>query len=615
MGLALAAMFATALAFAPVPLQAQAGAHEQRPDRVMVRFRANATASSRSQAITSIGGTSEVRFTLVPDLERIYFRPGRSVADVVSILRRHAAVLYAEPDFVIRKTAVPNDPQFAQQWGMNRVQAPKAWDLSRGDQGLPVAILDSGIDRSHPDLQGNLWQSPTDWPNGIDDDRNGMVDDFHGWDFAYNDNNPSDVDGHGTRTAGIVGARGDNRLGVAGINWRTRLVPLRVLDDWGNGFSSNAIMALQYAARQRVRVALAPWGTYAWSQALHDAVGALRGANLLLVASAGNGGRDRLGDDNDRTPVYPASFTHDNVISVTATDSADRRGNFGNFGRAGVDLGAPGVGIMTTSRGGGYAWHDGTSGAAAHVAGAAALVAAARPTWTYAQIRDAILRNTRPVASLSGVTVTGGMLNLAGALSTGTATPAPAPAAVSLPAPAAAPGNLEARLQWVDDSPDEAGFRIERSINGGSFVLLASVGSNVVSYTATGLLPGTTYQFRVRSFNGAGQSDPSNAVTIRAPGPREPPQAPTLAGTASRGQANLNWSNVLGETGYHLGRAAYDAGRRSCGSMAVVGTMPENLSRTTDPRPGGGRFCFAVRAFNSHGTSPWSNVVTLDVPR
>ena len=145
--------------------------------------------------------------------------------------------------------------------------------------------------------------------------------------------------------------------------------------------------------------------------------------------------------------------------------------------------------------------------------------------------------------------------------------------------------------------------------------MLTSVGSNVVSYIATGLLAGTTYQFRVRSFNGAGESEPSNAVTIRVPGPKETPPAPALAGTASRGLASLSWSNVLGETGYHLGRASYDAGRRSCGNLEVVGTMPINLTRTTDSRPAGGRFCFAVRAFNGNGASPWSNVVTVDVPR
>jgi subtilisin family serine protease len=197
---------------------AQSVTAQRSADRVIVRFKAESVATARSQALATTGVDRDLVFAIVPGLERVKLRPGRTVDEAIAALRRNPNVLYAEPDFIVRKIATPNDPSYGSLWGMSNIKAPAAWDTTTGPAGLVVAVLDTGIDRSHPDLAQNIWTNPGETLNGLDDDGNGYVDDLNGWDFAYGDNNPSDVDGHGTHTAGTVGARGNNALGVVGVN-------------------------------------------------------------------------------------------------------------------------------------------------------------------------------------------------------------------------------------------------------------------------------------------------------------------------------------------------------------------------------------------------------------
>jgi subtilisin family serine protease len=618
---AFSALLWCAVAALGLPLEAafaQASGAAQRHDRVLVRFKPGATDAARSQARAAARTDRELVFTLVPGLERLYVRPGLTATEVLLILRRDPNVVYAEHDFVTSKAATPNDPVFSRQWNMQRIRAQEAWNRGTGDANLPVAILDTGIDRSHPDLRDNLWQNAAESVNGRDDDGNGLVDDIHGWDFAYGDNDPSDIEGHGTRVAGVVGARGNNGAGVTGINWRVKLVALKVLDDRGNGFVSNAIQALQYAHRARIRVSNASWGTSGYSQALHDAIEAMKSINHLVVAAAGNGGSDGVGDNNDSAPVYPASFTHDNLIAVAAATWSDTRAPFSNFGRNSVDLAAPGLNIWSTAPGGQYPELNGTSMAAPHVAGAAVLVWSLRPDWTYSQVREALLRTTQPLPSFSGLSVTGGLLNLNAALAYVSPAPTPpAPAPAPLPATPTPPVVSHVlSLRWIDASADEWGFRVERSVNGGPFSLYASVGANGSSYVVTGLEPGKTYGFRVLAYNGAGESSPTDAVTVRFPGVNEAPLTPTkLPPSTSRATANLSWTNVVGETGFQIGRAVYNSSRRSCDALVGIRTVAANVTSADDTVSAGGTFCYAVRAYNGAAYSVWSNSVVITIPR
>ena len=585
---------------------AQSVTAQRSADRVIVRFKAESVATARSQALATTGVDRDLVFAIVPGLERVKLRPGRTVDEAIAALRRNPNVLYAEPDFIVRKIATPNDPSYGSLWGMSNIKAPAAWDTTTGPAGLVVAVLDTGIDRSHPDLAQNIWTNPGETLNGLDDDGNGYVDDLNGWDFAYGDNNPSDVDGHGTHTAGTVGARGNNALGVVGVNWQVKLVALKFLDDTGSGYSSNAILAMQYANRMGIKVSNNSWGGGGYSQALFDAINASKANNHLFIAAAGNSNIN-----NDSTPHYPSSYNLDNVISVASITSTDARSSFSNYGATSVDLGAPGSGILSTTPGNTYSSYSGTSMATPHVAGAAAMIAGLRPAWTYGQVRDAILRTTRPLAALSGLTVTGGTLDLAAAVAYQPVTTPPV-APSSLVATAASA--TQVNLSWTDNSSDEAGFRIERSTDAVNFTQIGTTAAGGRTYGAAGLTASTAYTFRVRAYNANGDSAYSNSATATTLAAPTAPAVPTLSGTASRRLATLAWTNVANETGYRVSRATRSSSG-VCGTFSVIKTLGVNVTGTTDTRSNGGSFCYAVQSYNSVGTSARSNVVVLVIPR
>ena len=476
------------------------------PLAVLVRFRAGASPAARAQARAAVRGARVREFAIVPGLELVETPVG--VAQAVAALRSHPLVEYAEPDYVVHAGAVaPNDPMFGSLWGMARIRAPEAWQTSTGDPAFQVADIDTGIDYTHPDLQANAWVNPGEVAgNAIDDDGNGYIDDVRGWNCITNTGNPWDDNGHGTHTAGTIGAVGNNGTGVAGVNWQCKIVALKFLNASGSGYISDAIEAVQYAARNGIKVSNNSWGGGGYSSALFDAIKASQAVGHLFVAAAGNDRRN-----TDRNPSYPACYDLDNVLSVAAMDSSDAVASFSNYGAKTVDLGAPGVGILSTVPGGGYQSYSGTSMACPHVAGAAALVYAANPTWTYAHVRSQILGTVRPVASLVGKSVTGGALDAYAALS-GTVVSLPA-APSGLTVSVTAPG--QARLTWVDNSDNEAGFTIQRQVlvrkkwtNAAAW----NVGAGVSSATDS---PGAgTYRYRVSAFNSAGASSATGWVQV-----------------------------------------------------------------------------------------------------
>ena len=232
-----------------------------------------------------------------------------------------------------------------------------------------VAIIDTGIDYTHPDLAANIWTNPGEIAgDGIDNDGNGYVDDVHGYDFVNNDGDPMDDHFHGTHTAGTVGAVGNNGVGVTGVNWQVKLMALKFLGASGSGSVSGAVSALEYAVTMGVRLSNNSWGGGGYSQALYDAIKNSQVIGHVFVAAAGNSGVN-----SDLQPAYPASYDLDNIISVAAIDSSDNLASFSNRGVVTVDLAAPGVAVLSTVLGGGYASYSGTSMATPHVTGAAAL--------------------------------------------------------------------------------------------------------------------------------------------------------------------------------------------------------------------------------------------------
>lgn len=327
-----------------------------------------------------------------------------------------------------RLAAVPNDPRYTTQQTELAGPAPdadiyleEAWDITTDTRSLAVAIIDSGMKLNHPDLAGSLWVNAAEASGtaGIDDDGNGRIDDLNGWDFTTNSPILSDALGHGTSVAGVIGAQGNNGIGIAGTAWGARLMILRSFQ--GNETDEiHLLNAIDYALDfPEVRILNASWGDYMYSAPIRAACEALRDAGVLLVCAAGN---DNLNIDS--TPYYPASFNDlENIVSVAAINGSGGRASFSNYGLS-VSLAAPGSAIETTSISGSeYGKVNGTSFAAPRVSGAAALFFAQYPHKTAAQARRWLIDGSRHTSALSSTPLEGGLLDLMSLL-----TPPPAAA-------------------------------------------------------------------------------------------------------------------------------------------------------------------------------------------
>jgi len=364
----------------------------------------------------------------------------------------------------ILPAAVPNDPSFAVEWGMlnsgqyggtigNDIGAAQAWDYTTGARSVVVAVIDSGIDLTHPDLVANLWVNPGEIPgDGIDNDANGFIDDVHGWDFVDNDAVPQDGYGHGTHVAGIIGAVGNNGLGVTGVNWQVSIMTLRIQDDRGAGTTSAMLAALRYATTMRrdhgimIVASNNSWDAPAgYSGVVEQAIREHGEAGITFVAAAGNNATN-----TDVTPKFPGGYDLPNVITVGSLTPQGTLSVSSNYGAATVDVAAPGTVIQSTYKNGTYALLSGTSMAAPHVTAVVALLAAARPEITVAEIRTAILGTATPLASLAGKVATGRLNAFAALGSLGIASQSPPPAVIPPPAvvvpPASSLANVSLRV-------------------------------------------------------------------------------------------------------------------------------------------------------------------------
>ena len=403
------------------------------PGRILVRFRRDATAAQRAGAHAAADGSVERTYATVPQLQLVQLPGGITVEEGLERYRSLPDVLYAEPDYQVHALDTPNDPRFVEQWALRNagqafatvagadIGATSAWAITRGSRQVVVAVVDAGVDYKHPDLQGNLFRNEVDCtPNGVDDDHNGYIDDCYGIDTFNHDSDPFDDNFHGTHVSGTIGARGDNGIGVAGVNWSVSIVACKFLNAGGGGYVSGAVECLDYLGKLAdsgvpIVASSHSWGGGGFSQALVDAVAGQLNRGILFIVAAGNDA-----SDNDRFGASPSDIFLPNVISVAATTSADGLARFSNYGRRTVHLGAPGQSILSTTPGDTYSYMSGTSMATPHVTGVAALLKAQDPTRDWRAIRNLLLSGGD--RTLPGLVLSGRRLSAAGSLQCTTAT-------------------------------------------------------------------------------------------------------------------------------------------------------------------------------------------------
>ena len=357
--------------------------------------------------------------------------------------------------------AVPNDPLFDQQWALARESALEraaAWEQSTG-AGTVVAVLDTGADFGHPDLQGAFWTNPAEIAgNGIDDDRDGFVDDVHGADIVNDDGNPADDEGHGTHVAGIIAARANNGLGGAGLAPDTKLMVVKVLDEDRSGTAGGLAEGIRYAIAHGARIINTSVNGDGQSKALQEAIKAAGATGALVVASAGNDGRSI-----DLTPSYPASYTDPAIVTVASVGEDGGLSSFSNRGLTAVDVAAPGEDVLSTSNDDGYELRSGTSMAAPFVASVLALVQSVRPDLDGSELKAALLAGTRSSGLLGGL-LAAGSVDAAATLRGVAGAPAATPlSARALPATRVSRGAI---LNWGIDGDSAAVAHVRVYLDG-----------------------------------------------------------------------------------------------------------------------------------------------------
>jgi subtilisin family serine protease len=521
------------------------------PDELLIKFTEPQTDEKLAKKVEKIYGKETKNVHKIeedysdlglPNTYLIKMSPGEDPKIIKDKYKKDSDVVYAEPNYEITIDTLPNDPSFYRLWGLHNtgqtggtpdadIDAPEAWDICTGSPDVVVAVVDTGVDYTHPDLSANIWVNTDEIPgNGIDDDHNGFIDDVRGWDFRNKDNNPMDDNNHGTHCAGTIGGTGANGIGVAGVNWNVRIMPLKFLSSSGSGYTSDAVSAILYANANGAHVISNSWGGSGYSQALKDAIDA---SPAVVACAAGNSGVNA-----DVSPMYPAAFSSANIISVAATDYKDAKASFSNYGVNSVDVAAPGVSIYSTLRGGSYGYMSGTSMATPHVAGLAGLLKAGDPALSNLEIKNLILTNCDILPSLQGKILTSGRINAFKSLSS------LQPAVFSLTAIAPSSGMNNS---VVSASITGTGFSTITTVKMvGSETEIIATGVTVVtsnhltcSFDLRGA-PTGIYDVAVISGNGDTETLPS-AFTIVAP----PPPVPVITALSPS-------SAVAGGTGFTL---------------------------------------------------------------
>lgn len=413
---------------------------------ILVKFKSGTSIETIRSIALKNNDQLEDKFEYVNGWTKIDDQDGLDVQSVVNEYESMPEVEYAQPDYQINldptensdltsrypsneevlAPGVPNDPMFANQWGLSNtgqdggkesadIKALKAWTKTKGSKKVVVAVLDTGVDYTHEDLASNIWHPSANNLENYYDDELGEVYDENGFD-ATGEGNPMDDNGHGTHCAGVIGADGDNNIGIAGINWKVEIMPLKFMNKRGNGSTAAAIQAINYViARKKqgvnVRIISASWGSTQSSKALEDAIRAAGEEGIIFIAASGNSS-----DDTDKRPHYPAGYKLPNVVSVAALDRSDKLASFSNYGAKTVHVAAPGAAIVSTWLENSFRDASGTSMATPHVAGIAALILSKEPNISVEKLKERLISAVDPLPDLKNKVISGGRINAAKAV-------------------------------------------------------------------------------------------------------------------------------------------------------------------------------------------------------
>ncbi len=398
------------------------------PGQVLIKFKDGTPAKTKADILAKLKGKlrDKAEPKAIPGFEDEgtveLIEISSDVLTAINKVKNAPEIDFIEPNYIYHTAEVPNDPYFSvSQWNMQAggygCQASAAWTNHKtGSGNVYVGVIDQGYMYGHEDLKSNAGTNPGEIPgNGTDDDGNGYIDDIYGWNFY---NNTAAVYGsndfHGTHVAGIIGAKGGNGMGVAGVVWNVKLLGAKFIESGsGNAFAAaraiDYFIALKTKQRLNIVALCCSWEGSTGSKDLEAAIRRANKAGILIIAAAGNSA-----GNIDQAPVYPAGYKTANIITVTSIGPTGALSYFSNYGSKSVDIAAPGESIVSTYLNNTYAAMSGTSMAAPHVAGAAALYAAAHPGASMKEIRSAILSSAIPTASLKGKCATGGRLDISG---------------------------------------------------------------------------------------------------------------------------------------------------------------------------------------------------------
>ncbi|MEM7630095.1 MAG: S8 family peptidase [Planctomycetota bacterium] len=484
--------------------------HEHRAGELLVRFKPGAAgAKPVAPAAIQAGGVipagAAVPAEALAFAEALQARPVQRISrdgltlrmeangDLVATmtaLEASGLIEYAEPNYIYRTTSTPNDDLLDLLWGMANdgqsiqgvfgrsgadIRAQEAWDIWTGDPDYVIAVIDGGIDPGHPDLASNMFvnQAELNGQPGVDDDGNGYIDDVQGWDFWDNDNDPAQDAFHGSHTSGTVAAAGNNGIGVTGVMWQAKVIPLRFIGPQG-GDSAAAALAIDYAVEMGAGISNNSWGGGGFSQTLFDALDAAREAGHIFVSSAGNNG--------DSIPNLPASYDLPNIVSVANIRNTDQISTGSSRGFPWVDLGAPGTNVVSTNGTGGYSYASGTSMAAPHVAGAMGLMWSYLPELDWEEVIDRTYRRSRPTNAMAAFTVTGGVVDAAAMLADVWIAPVAGPGVYVSPG---APATISAQVEVDDDALVPGSVTLHyRTVGESSFTQVAMAPAGGDGYTA-----------------------------------------------------------------------------------------------------------------------------------
>jgi thermitase len=574
---------------------------------LLVKFATGPNSASVSRNINARIGARVIKSFPLAGWQHVRLPDGLDMSEAISLYLSMPGVVAVQPNYIYREAVTPDDTYFSDQYGMQKIQAPAAWDTNTGSDAVVVVVIDTGVFYPHDDLNANMWRNPGESgqdvngndkaTNGIDDDADGYVDDVYGIDSFNHDSNPIDDRGHGTHCAGIVGALGNNGQGVAGVNWKVRLMALKFISQQGEGTTAGAVECFNYVVMMKsrgvnVRVTNNSYGGDD-DFALKDAMDLAGDAGILNVCAAGNGAAN-----TDVNPFYPASFNSPSIISVAVSDSNDNQAGFSNYGLTSVDLAAPGVGIFSTvSDGPMYTYLSGTSMSAPHVAGAAALLLAQYPNMSMASLKATLLSTVDVLPQWAGKVATGGRLNVARALQSPTnCTFSLYPASQSFISDGGS-GNLNVtspgRCEWTVKS--NAAWLAINSGSGGSGdgVITYTVAPNTTGATRNGTLTIAGLSFNVTQFAPGVGALPN--VTLTSPGDNSTLVAP----------ADITLDANASDTDGTIARVDFYVGN------ALVGTDASSPYSALWSVKSPGTYALTSIATDNDGLSKTSNIVTV----